>query len=218
VIAGQRVAVTPEQLAQLGDATSGLKGALDQLAAQGVHLSYLKPADSQDGVTSAALQVSWTAPVPNYGTATITVLLGRTFVHVSNQPLEGSAVPSLGDAVPPASSASDASPTGSSAGPPFPPGDFPPGGATGTGSSSVSVPIAVAAGLASAAGVSGPAPEPSTAGGAPLATAPATRLVAAPAALADRTPVSRLGPVLALSALALLATVGLYRRYGVISR
>jgi hypothetical protein len=242
VIAGQRVAVTPEQLAQIGDATSGLKAALDQLAAQGVHLSYLKPADSQDGVTSAALQVSWTAPVPNYGTATITVLLGRTFVHVSNQPLEASAVPSLGDVVPPPSSSashdngSPASPTttaagadsGSPAGSGGPASFGSPDGLSSGSDGSAS--FAGGDGLSGPPGLVGPSGPVSTSASAHAAAAlpsggaggpprsATTRLVATPAALADKTPVSRLAPVLALSALALLTTVGLYRRYGVISR
>lgn len=222
VVAGQKVGATPDQLAAIGDATSGLEGTLDQLAAQGVHISYLKPTEGEDGVTSAALAVSWTAPVPNYGTATVTALLGRTFVHVSNQPLEGSGPPSLGDVVapPPSTSApTDSPPPGS----PREPAGLPfnavlPGlltGPTSTAPSTGSAPLPATALLPAVTAVAAPEVDAVAPPAEPIrGAAPPTLLLATPTALADTTPVSRLGPLLALSALALLVTVGTFRRFG----
>lgn len=191
MVLGQTFVVRPDGVELLsqkvptgGDAQKTLQPLLDQLAAQGVSLSFAAPVNTPTGIVSGAVEIMYKTTIPNVGVSTTILTFGRTYASVSNTAGESGlqAGTSAGDVL----------------------------AAVGAGGSVRSAPASGgSSGSLGNGGVSAPT-------GSSNASAVATTFGrSATADIADKTPVSRLYPVLLVAAAAAAIMSSLFRQFGV---
>jgi hypothetical protein len=102
-VAGQTFAIGPDgpQLpgqalpVGIGSADAVLQPLLEQLAGQGVVVTFLKPIETEDGIVSGGMALTYRTALPNGSVITTTETYGRTSASVSNKVLGVEPVPDV---------------------------------------------------------------------------------------------------------------------------